>query len=89
MTTPTRTAGDYEKLRAAVLGAEPVRGPDLGIIRRHGLAIWLKQSPVMPVAQHFVPRTPGAIVDPAPATRELSRLIAGIVVALAVEPAHG
>jgi hypothetical protein len=86
--TTTRTVGDYEKLRAAVLGAEPVCAPDLGIIRRHGLAVWLKQSPVMPVAQ-LCARTQGAIVDPAPATRELSRLIAGIVVALAVEPAHG
>jgi hypothetical protein len=87
--TATRTVGDYEKLRAAVLGAEPVCAPDLGIIRRHGLAVWLKQSPVMPVAQQLCARTQGAIVDPAPATSELSRLIAGIVVALAVEPAYG
>jgi hypothetical protein len=92
MTTPTRTAGDYEKLRAAVLGAEPVRGPDLGTVRHRGLAIWLKQPPLVPVAQQFCARQdqmPGAIVDPASATTELSRLIAGIVVALAVGPVHG
>lgn len=90
MTTPTRTASDYEKLRAAVLGAEPVRGPDLGTVRHCGLAIWLKQPPLVPVAQQLCARqdqTPSAIVDPA--TTELTRLIAGIVVALAVEPVHG
>ena len=87
--TTTPTVDDYEKLRAAVLSAEPVYTPDLGIIRRHGLSVWLKQSPVMLVAQQLCARTQGAIVDPAPTTSELSRLIAGIVVALAVEPVHG
>ena len=89
MTTPTRSVSDYETLRAAVLGADPIRGPDLATVCHSGLAIWLKQSSLMPVAQQPCARTASAIVDPAPATNELIRLVAGIVVALAVGSAHG
>jgi hypothetical protein len=90
MTVSRRTANDYEMLRAAVLGAEPARGPDLGMVRHRGLASWLKQPLIEPIAQPSCARragTPGAIVD-VPATTELTRLIAGIVVALAAEPAN-
>jgi hypothetical protein len=92
MTAPTRTIVDYEKLRAAVLAAEPVRGPDLGTVRHRGLANWLKQPPLTPLVPQPCAgsdRRSGTVVDPAPATTELTRLIAGIVVALAMEPAHG
>src|SRR5271166_965885 len=56
MTTAHRTANDYETLRAAVLGTEPVRGPALIILRHNGLTSWLKaQSPSRPL-QLFVLR---------------------------------
>lgn len=92
MTASTHTASDYETLRAAVLAAEPARGPDLGMVRHRGLASWLKEPPLTPIAQQPCAkqdRTSGATVDPALATTELTRLIASIVVALAVETAHG
>lgn len=92
MTTSHRTANDYETLRAAVLGAEPARGPDLGMLRHRGLTSWLNASTPEPIAQQpraRHDRSPGARVDPAPPTVELTRLIAGIVVALVAEPVHG
>ena len=39
---PESTLDAYEALRAAVLRAEPGAGPDLGTLRREGLAAWLK-----------------------------------------------
>ena len=91
MAATTNTVDAYERLRAAVLNAEPVSGPDLGTVRHRGLASWLKGLTLQPVAEAARARryrTPSSISDPAPATNELTRLIAGIVVALAAEPAH-
>ena len=92
MSASPRTTNDYETLRAAVLGGEPARGPDLGVLRHCGLTSWLRA----PIPEPIVQRTgakqdcaPGASVEAAPMTAELTRLIAGIVVALAAEPAHG
>jgi hypothetical protein len=85
------TLDAYEALRAAVLRAEPGAGPDLGTLRREGLAAWLKGlipapggSASIPAA---IPRLP-SLRDPAPTPSELTRLIASIVLALAAEPAH-
>jgi hypothetical protein len=92
MSASPRTTNDYETLRAAVLGAEPARGPDLGMLRHRGLTSWLKAPIVQPIIQQpgaTQDRAPGASVEPASTTTELTRLIAGIVVALAAEPAHG
>lgn len=92
MTVATRTTSDYEELRAAVLGAGLIRGPDLGTVRHRGLANWLRQPPLTPIAQQPCServRTPDALADPTPVSTELTRLIAGIVVALAVEQVHG
>ncbi len=92
MTSALRTTSDYETLRAAVLAAEPARGPDLGIVRHHGLANWLKEPALKPIDQHPCARQvriSAAALDPALASSELIRLIASIVVALAAEPNHG
>jgi hypothetical protein len=89
MTASTRTADDYETLRAAMLKAEPVRGPDIGMVRRHGLTSWLKAPAIGPISRQPAAgqiRMPGAGVDPSPPMTELARLIAGIVVGLAMEP---
>jgi hypothetical protein len=88
----TRTANDYETLRAAVLGSEPARGPDLGLVRHAGLASWLKAPIVKPLSRApgaIQARASGASSDSAPAAAKLTRLIAGILVALATEPTHG
>jgi hypothetical protein len=92
MTISSRTADDYENLRAAVLGAEAVRGLDLVMLRQRGMTSWLKAPVPEPIAQHprgRRDRSSGAGIDPPPMATELTRLIAGIVVALAAEPAHG
>jgi hypothetical protein len=92
MTASPRTTTDYETLRAAVLSAEPARGPELGMLRHHGLTSWLRAPSPEPMLQRLgatQDRAPGASAEPAPTTAELTRLIAGIVVALAAEPAHG
>lgn len=78
-------------MRAAALGGEPVAGPDLGTVRRHGLAGWLARLTLQPVVEPARARPepmPAAIVDPVPVADELTRLIADIVVALATEAAH-
>jgi hypothetical protein len=81
----------YERLRAAVLSAEPVPGADLGTVRRRGLAAWLRGLILQPSAEPARARLEPArntIADPAPAATELTRVIAGIVIALVAEPAH-
>ena len=74
-----------------MLSAEPLPGPDLGTVRRRGLTTWLKglilQPPAEPARAGPEPM-PNTIADPAPATSELTRIIAGIVIALIAEPAH-
>ncbi len=78
-------------MRAAALGGEPVAGPDLGTVRRHGLAGWLARLTLQPVVEPACARPepmPAAIADPVPVADELTRLIADIVVALAMETTH-
>jgi hypothetical protein len=92
MTSSHRTADDYENLRAAVLGVEPVRGPDLGVLRHRGMTSWLKSPIPEAIAQRTCAsrdRSSGDNIDPPRMTTELGRLMAGIVLALAAEPAHG
>lgn len=89
MTTSPRTAGDYENLRAAVLGAQPVRGPDLGILRHRGMTSWLK-TPSPALTPSGPDLSLGArLGNRPPVATELTRLIANIVVALATESAYG
>lgn len=81
----------YERLRAAVLNTEPISGFGLHILRRCGLAAWLRQGesepyPATASSDH------GSISSTtrklSPATNDLTRLLAGIIVDLAMEPAH-
>ena len=85
-------AGDaYEKLRTAVLRAEPAACPGLGILRRRGLAAWLRalgQEPHAEAACRDHPPAPSAAYDSSPAASDIPRLIAGIIVALAMESVH-
>jgi hypothetical protein len=82
----------YERLRAAVLRAEPAAGPDRGIVRREGLAAWIVGLALVPAREEPVccsPRPAPAPTLPSPmAANELTQLIAGILVTLAAEPAH-
>lgn len=74
-----------------MLRAEPIPGPDLGTVRRRGLAAWLKGLIVQPPAEPVRAKsdsTPNTTRDPAPAASELTRVIAGILIALVAEPAH-
>jgi hypothetical protein len=80
----------YELLRAAVLRGDPDAGPHLGVLRREGLTAWSRSLIEAPAisAQISGPAQPPIRHAPAPAPSELTRLIAGIVLAITAEPAH-
>lgn len=64
---------------------------DLGTVRRRGLAAWLRGLIMQPTAEPdraASSSTPSTTGDPAPAASELTRVIAGILIALVAEPAH-
>jgi hypothetical protein len=75
----------YERLRAAVLGAEPIPDAGLGTTRREGMTAWLKTAhttPALPPSMPAVHRPP----TPADAARdELTLLLASLVVTLSAE----
>jgi len=81
----------YELLRAAVLRADPDAGPNLGILHREGLAAWSRGlieardiGAPLPWPMRRLPPWPDAVSAPS----ELTRLIAGIVLAITAEPVH-
>ena len=81
----------YELLRAAVLRADPDAGPHLGVLRREGLTAWSRS--LIEVLATSTPISGPALQPPtryapAPAPSELTRLIAGIVLAIIAEPTH-
>jgi hypothetical protein len=81
----------YELLRAAVLRADPDAGPHLGVLRREGLSAWSRS--LIEVLAASTPISGPALQPPtrhtpAPAPSELTRLIAGLVLAIIAEPAH-
>jgi hypothetical protein len=81
----------YELLRAAVLRGDPDAGPHLGVLRREGLTAWsrsLIEVPAISAPISGPARQPPIRHAPAPAPSELTRLIAGIVLAITAEPAH-
>ncbi len=81
----------YERLRAAVLRGDPDTGPHLGVLRREGLTAWsrsLIEAPVFSAPISGPARQSPPLHPPAPAPSELTRLIAGIVLAITAEPAH-
>jgi hypothetical protein len=88
---PADSTDRYEKLRAAVLRAELTACPGLGMLRRRGLASWIRALGQEPHTEavccdHRVALS--ATNDPPPAASDLTRLIAGIIVAIAMEPVH-
>ena len=87
----TRTAQDYEILRASVLISMPPRGSGIGTVRHQGLASWLKQPAMEPLAPTgaFLHRASSAAeVASTTSSTELTHVIADIVVALASESGH-
>lgn len=88
---PTDTAAIYEKLRAAVLSAEATTRPGLGILRRQGLAAWMRalgQEPDAEAACRAPQPPPSGKSNLSPSVSDVTRLIAGIIVCLAMEPMH-
>ena len=89
--TPANILDAYEALRAAVLRADPDVGHASGILRRGGMAAWLRAlipAPLDTVPTTGTTRQPPTGRDVAPAASELTRLIAGIVLTITAEPAH-
>jgi hypothetical protein len=71
--------------------AELTACPGLGILRRRGLAAWVQalgQEPHAEAVCHDHRLAPSTPHDPSPATSDITRLIAGIIVAIAMEPIH-
>ena len=77
----------YERLRDAVLGAQPVPGAGLATLRRQGMVAWVQAArpthdrpPGLPAR---LPQTAGGL-----AASELTLILASLVVTLAAEPSH-
>jgi len=88
---PSDTTERYETLRAAVLRGGGAACPGLGILHRRGVAEWIRalgQQPPIEAACSGYRLTPSTPHDPAPATSDITRLVVGILVAIAMEPVH-
>ena len=72
-----------------MLSAEATTGPGLGILRRQGLAAWMRALGHDPHAEAAcrAPQPP-PFAKPDPSASDVTRLIAGIIVSLAMEPIH-
>jgi hypothetical protein len=86
----SNAADAYESLRAAALCAEPPASPGLGILRRQGLAAWMRALDHPPPSDGD--RHPTIVRSPASdvpqESSELTRLIASIIVSVGTEHAH-
>ena len=86
----SKVADAYESLRAAALCAEPAACPGLGILRRQGMAAWmraLERPPHSDGDRHpLITRLPTS--DAPQQSTELTRLIASIIVSVGTEHAH-
>jgi hypothetical protein len=83
-----RVVDAYERLRAAIVGAQQIPGAGLATLRRQGMAAWIKASysapdPTSPLLAPRRPPTAGAI-----ARNELTLILASLVVTLSAEPTH-
>jgi hypothetical protein len=81
------TVTAYEELRSAVLSAEIAGCSGLGVLRRSGLATWMRQE-VADAEQSQIARSdqspPDAAIAPqAAAPNALTGVMAGIILALA------
>jgi hypothetical protein len=85
-------AGAYEKLRAAVLCAEPVGCQGLGVIHRQGLAAWIRSIAQQPSLSDAIrcDHPPGCspAQDQSQGTNELTHRIADIIVSIGMECSH-
>jgi hypothetical protein len=82
------TVAAYEELRTAVLSAQIGGCSGLGVLRRAGLATWMREvvdaGPCQIASSDQSPPDPD-IARPAAAPNALTGLMAGIVIALAKE----
>jgi hypothetical protein len=90
---PPDAAERYEKLRAAVLRSDLTVCPGLGILRRRGLAAWIRALGEQPDAGSEASCQNRRLAssgrpDPSPVANDITRLIAGIIVTIAMEPLH-
>lgn len=60
-------------------------GAGLGVIRRQGMAAWVRMALNAPEPPPDLPTVP---CQPLPSASELTRLLAGLVVTLVEEPVH-
>jgi hypothetical protein len=91
MAAPADTAAIYEKLRSAVLSGEAATTPGLGILHRQGVAAWIRtlgQEPHAEATSRHCEPVRCANPDPSPPASDVTRLIAGIIVSLALEHIH-
>jgi hypothetical protein len=85
-----KVADAYESLRAAALCAEPIASPGVGILRRQGMAAWIRalERPLHLDGDRH------PVIAPLPASNlpqqssELTWLIASIIVSVGTEHAH-
>jgi hypothetical protein len=79
----------YEKLRAAAMGTDLTACPGLGVLRRQGLAAWIQTLGPDSEATRCDHRPAGTAPQASPlVTSDVTRLIAGILVAIALEGVH-
>ncbi|MEY9880515.1 hypothetical protein [Bradyrhizobium sp. USDA 329] len=85
---PADATDRYEELRAAVLrGSSPPASASAFFAAKGSLHGSERRHAEMAYCDH--PTTPAIKIDPLPAAGDLTRLIAGIIIAIAMEPAHG
>jgi hypothetical protein len=84
----SKVADAYESLRAAALSGEATASPGVGILRRQGLAAWMRalEHPPHPDGDH--PMTAPSPASELPPSSQLTRLIASIIVSVGTEHAH-
>ncbi|MFY9877726.1 MAG: hypothetical protein WCF79_18530 [Rhodomicrobium sp.] len=72
-----------------MLGAQLLPAAGLATLRRQGMAAWIKTAGARPdLPPALLPaRRPPATID-GPATNELTRILASLVVTLTMESAH-
>lgn len=85
-----KAADAYESLRAAALCAGPIASPGLGILRRQGMAAWMRtlEHPPHSDGDRHPMIAPSPASDLPQQSSELSRLIASIIVSVGTEHAH-
>ncbi len=84
----TQPAAAYEALRAAVLSGHTNGQRGLAILVHHGLAAWVGELKPAAPSSTPSPAIPIRSTVPSSTPNELTRLLAGIIVALTTGDAH-